>query len=488
MSFRLIALVYGFVAIGGGLLLIVGFTSIDTYVTQAQLGGGGIAILFGLYLVLVVSRKEHYHWGTYPSPTLRTLIGRDARGRAFRTVTTVAAISVVIGALFATMLLNSGAGYSINSIRDKLGAEVIVVPLGAVISRQPFYTFLYNASSNYVNANLADSVASVPGVKEVSPELLISQFTPSGGCGGLSIEYILAVDPAKNLMLRSWIPANVTRALAGNTAILGGEVPPFYTLPGQGKFYGVQLQQQARLPRTGTFMDHVLFISFDTANNMLQWQTIQMLTMHTADNSATMRQMLGALPLLTFQRGQVSDFSVKLQNGANADQVASQIQSTLGNVRALTVNSLVKSASLKLSGLLSIFSYAGGLVWVGSVLLVSTVTALAVNERRTEIGLIRAVGGTRRFINRMITAQTLLLASVAGLIGIVGGYVYFSTSYDAIQLATGIPYILPPLGELAGLVALAFLLAVVTGGVASLWPTKMANRLEPYEAIRRAIR
>lgn len=488
MSLKPIPLLYGIVAIGGGLLLTVGFTPTDPYVIQAQLGAGGIAILLGLYLVLVVSRREHHDWSTLPSPRLRTLIGRDARGRAFRTITTVAAISVVIGALFATMLLNSGAAYSINTIKDKLGGEIIVVPQATVISQQPFYTFLYNASSNYIDAALAQTLASVYGVKEVSPQLLISQFSPSGGCGGLSIEYILAVDPAANLMLRSWLPKNVTQPLAGNTAILGAEVPPFYTLPGQGKFYGVQLHQQARLPRTGTFMDHVLFISFDTANSMLQWQTIQMLTMHAAANSPEMAQMLGSFPPLTFQNGQVSDFSVKLQDGANADQVASQIESTLSNVRALTVNSLVKSASLKLSGLLSIFSYAGGLVWVGSVLLVSTVTTLAVNERRTEIGLIRAVGGTRRFISRMITAQALLLATVAGLIGIIGGYIYFSTSYNAIQLATGIPYILPPLGELAGLVALAFLLAVVTGGVASLWPTKIANRLEPYEAIRRGTR
>jgi putative ABC transport system permease protein len=486
LSLRLVPLVYGLVAIVGGLLLIVGFAPTDIYVSQAQLGVGAIAILAGLYLVLIVSGKEHYHWNTFPSPRLRTLIGRDARGRALRTVTTVAAISVVIGALFATMLLNAGAAYSINSIRDKLGAEVIVVPQSAVISQQPFYTFLYNASSNYVDSKLAQAVASVPGVKGVSPELLLSQFTPSGGCGGLSYEYILAVDPAKSLLLRSWLPANVTQPLAGNVAILGAEVPPFYTLPGQGKFYGIQLQQQARLPRTGTFMDHVLFVSFATANNMLQWQTIQMLTMHS--DRAAMAQMLGALPLLTFQPGQASDFSVKLQDGANADQVAAQIQSTIGNVHAVTVNSLVKSASLKLSGLLSIFSYAGGLVWVGSVLLVSMVTALAVNERRTEMGVIRAVGGTRNFIRRMIAAQTLLLASVAGVIGVIGGYSYFYASYDSVELATGIPFVLPPIGELAVLVLLASFLAILTGGVASLWPTRIANRLEPYEAIRRSIR
>ncbi|MBI3023834.1 MAG: FtsX-like permease family protein, partial [Thaumarchaeota archaeon] len=476
MSIRLIPFLYGLVAIGGGLLLTAGFRPTDPYVVQAQLGAGGIAILFGLYLVLVVAKKEEHHWSTFSSPRLRTLIGRDARGRAFRTITTVAAISVVIGALFATMLLNSGAAYSIDTIRDKLGGEIIVVPQAAVISQQPFYTFFYNTSSNYVNTDLAQTLASIPGVKEVSPELLISQFSPSGGCGGLSIEYIVAIDPANNLMLRSWLPGNVTQPLAANTAILGAEVPPFYTLPGQGKFYGVQLQQQARLPRTGTFMDHMLFISFDTAENMLQWQTIQMLTMHAAANSPEMAHMLGSLPPLTFQKGQVTDFSVKLQDGANAEQVASQIESTISNVRALTLNSLVKSASLRLSGLLSIFSYAGGLVWVGSVLLVSTVTTLAVNERRTEIGLIRAVGGTRGFIRRMVTAQTLLLASVAGLIGIIGGYAYFYTSYVSIELATGIPFVFPPLGELAGLMSIALLLAVLTGGVASLWPTRIANR------------
>src|SRR5207245_3009498 len=101
-----------------------------------------------------------------------------------------------------------------------------------------------------------------------------------------------------------WLPTKVGQSLGGYGAIAGGQVPEFAQRPGQGQYYGVQLQRQATLPRTGTFLDHVIFVSMETANKMLQWQK--------AGNDPARYGM----QTLSFQEGQISAVFVKFNQGA----------------------------------------------------------------------------------------------------------------------------------------------------------------------------
>jgi ABC-type lipoprotein release transport system permease subunit len=47
-----------------------------------------------------------------------------------------------------------------------------------------------------------------------------------------------------------------------------------------------------------------------------------------------------------------------------------------------------------------------------------------------------------------------------------------------------LPYLLPPLPVLQGLIVGAVIFAIITGLLASLLPAVIASRMEPYEAIR----
>ncbi|TMQ00705.1 MAG: ABC transporter permease [Thaumarchaeota archaeon] len=424
-----------------GLVLMTAFSTTDPFVLQAQLGIGGLAVLIGLYFVLVVSwRKPPVNLQNPPG--IRTLIRREASGRFLRTFATGAAIALVVGALFATNLLTSGAAYSVNQVRNRLGADLVVLPQGS--------------------------------------RLYLTEFSP-GGCGALDKVYLIAADPQSNFMLKSWLPANVTQPLTGTGAVVGFNVPAFYLLQDQGKFYGTQLALQARLPATGTFIDHVIFISFSTADAMLAWQT--------TNTTASSTQSAGKgynywLPPLSFQPGQASAFFVKLEDGTSATAAATRVQSSISNVHAFTLDSVVKSASIRYSGLLSTFSISGNLVWLGALFLVSAVTYLGVNERKGEIGLMRAVGAPRRFVARLIIAQTIALTTISGLLGVVVAWVVFSWFSTSIVMTVGLPFSVPPPLQLAELLALSTALSALTGTLASLWPARVATRTEPYEAAR----
>ena len=98
---------------------------------------------------------------------------------------------------------------------------------------------------------------------------------------------------------------------------------------------------------------------------------------------------------------------VKLGEGINPTTEAAVVSSEVAGVKAYTLDSLAKAASSQYSGLLSIFTFSGGLVWVGSLALVATVASLATNERRGEIGVIRTLGASKGFVRRLVASQTL---------------------------------------------------------------------------------
>ncbi len=483
MNLKRAPLTAGFLVGAAGVVLMTAFSTTDPFVLQAQLGIGGLAVLIGLYFVLVVS------WRNPPvnlqAPLgIGTLIRREASGRFLRTFATGAAIALVVGALFATNLLTSGAAFSVNQVRNRLGADLVVLPQGSSLSPQPFYTLVYTPQSTHINRSLVSVLAAVAGVKEVSPQLYLTEFSP-GGCGALDKVYLIAADPQSNFMLKSWLPANATGPLTGTGAVVGFNVPAFYLLQDQGKFYGTQLAVQARLPATGTFIDHVIFISFSTADAMLAWQT----TNTTASSTLSAGKSYNYwLPPLSFQPGQASAFFVKLEDGTSADTAATRVQSSISNVHAFTLDSVVKSASIRYSGLLSTFSITGNLVWLGALFLVSAVTYLGVNERKAEIGLMRAVGAPRGFVGRLIIAQTVALTTISGLLGVVVAWVVFNWFSTSIVMTVGLPFSVPPPLQLAEILALSTALSALTGALASLWPARVATRMEPYEAARLIVR
>jgi putative ABC transport system permease protein len=124
-----------------------------------------------------------------------------------------------------------------------------------------------------------------------------------------------------------------------------------------------------------------------------------------------------------------------------------------------------------------------------AVLSIFNTMNMAVIERTTEIGTIMALGTKPRGVLWLFLCEGLALGAIGGLIGLVAG--------TAIVLAVrhvGIPMPAPPGATMswvsepmwvASAVLSAFLLAVVTAGISSLYPAYKASRMEIADALRR---
>ena len=108
---------------------------------------------------------------------------------------------------------------------------------------------------------------------------------------------------------------------------------------------------------------------------------------------------------------------------------------------------------------------------------IANVMVISVLERRSEIGLRRALGATKGHIRLQFLTESLILAGLGGAAGVVLGTLITVVYASNRAWATVVPWYVP----VGGLAA-----ALAIGAVAGLYPAMRAARLAPTEALRSA--
>ena len=119
---------------------------------------------------------------------------------------------------------------------------------------------------------------------------------------------------------------------------------------------------------------------------------------------------------------------------------------------------------------------------VVSSIMIGIITYISVLERTKEIGILRAMGASKRDIRRVFNAETLIIGLCAGIIGIVFTVIICIPASAIVQYATGIPTIRAVLPWVGGvvLIAVSTILTVISG----LLPAGSASRKDPVVALR----
>ncbi len=105
---------------------------------------------------------------------------------------------------------------------------------------------------------------------------------------------------------------------------------------------------------------------------------------------------------------------------------------------------------------------------------VANIMIISVLERRSEIGLRRALGATKSHIRIQFLAEAVLLALLGGVvgvgIGVIATGVYASSKHELV--------VIPAIAWAGGIGA-----AIIIGAVAGLWPALRAARMSPTQAL-----
>ena len=118
---------------------------------------------------------------------------------------------------------------------------------------------------------------------------------------------------------------------------------------------------------------------------------------------------------------------------------------------------------------------------VVSSIMIAIITYISVIERTKEIGILRAIGASKKDISRVFNAETLIEGLTAGVLGILVTIIINIPANIIIKELTGISNLskLPTAGAII-LIIISVLLTVIAGFI----PAKIASKKDPVEALR----
>ncbi|MBQ7050102.1 MAG: ABC transporter ATP-binding protein/permease [Firmicutes bacterium] len=117
-----------------------------------------------------------------------------------------------------------------------------------------------------------------------------------------------------------------------------------------------------------------------------------------------------------------------------------------------------------------------------SSIMIGVITLISVQERTKEIGILRAIGASKKNVSRMFNAETMIIGFSAGLLGVVVTYLLCIPINAILHSVTGIPNLnaILPLNVAVILVLISVGLTLFAGII----PSRSAAKKDPVVALR----
>jgi len=172
---------------------------------------------------------------------------------------------------------------------------------------------------------------------------------------------------------------------------------------------------------------------------------------------------------------------VTVADGVDVEQARTAIEGVTGDYAALTVQDSTEykeEIAGQVDQILGLISALLGLSVLIALFGITNTLSLSVLERVRELGLLRAVGATRRQVRSIVRWESVLIAVLGAVFGTAVGAVFGWMSVQALA-DQGVSTFAFPVGQ----VVLAVLAAAVAGTLAAVLPARRAARVDVLRAL-----
>lgn len=396
---------------------------------------------------------------------------QDAFILSFRTVVSyrlrailiLLAMALGVAAVVVLTALGEGARRFVMNQFTALGTNLIIIIPGRSETAGGFIGALVGETPRDLTLDDAASLTTLPGVRRFAPlNVGLSEIS----AGGLLREVTLAGSTASLIAIRRMRLAqgSFTADNGPNPAeaVLGAKIA--HELFPKGNALGQRIRLGDRRFRVagifamqgesmGINTDELVLIPIDHAQALFNTQSLFRIMVEAESRSViepTKKSIRAAL---------------KLRHDGEEDVTIIGQDAILA-----TFDKILRALTLAVSGIAAISLAVAGI-------LVMNVMLVAVSQRTTEIGLLKAIGATHTDIRNLFLLETLWLAVAGAVVGIILGYL------GSLGLRLAYPQLpaYPPIW--ASLAAIAT--ALVTGIASSILPASKAARLNPVLALSR---
>jgi putative ABC transport system permease protein len=396
-----------------------------------------------------------------PSDALRvTSVG--LRARPLRAALSALGIAIGTAAIVAVLGLSSSSQAGLLSEIDRLGTNMLTIEAGQSLTGQEAQ-LPREAPGRITLLEHAEQIAHTALIK--SKNVYRSRLIPVTNTGGLQVRAaslnLLSVLHT-GLARGAWLnPGTARQPVAVLGSVAAQRLGIDRTFPDQRVWLGGQWFNVAGVLGPSPLepdIDNSALIGYPAAEQYLGYVSL-VHTVRRAGPPTSIYVRAG-----TDHVAAVQALLAPTANPESPDEVNVSQPSD-----ALTARAAAAGAFDSLFLGLGVVALIVGAVGVANIMIISVL------ERRSEIGLRRALGATRQQIRTQFLGESILLAAIGGVVGVIAGAVatviYASSKHWAIVI---------PVQAWAGGIASA----VLIGAFAGLMPAVRASRLPPTVALR----
>lgn len=367
------------------------------------------------------------------------IILANARRRKARLVMTISGIAIGVATLFALLSLSAGIEQALDREISGMGANILLLPEGC-----PYELTLAlmqgSDAFEHIPSDVFPSIVAVENV-DVAVPVVVGKAKVNG-----QLTSIYGTTP-EILRVRQWGIDRLEGAVIGSDVAekLNVAVGDTLTL----RLYAeAQLEVTQVLEPTQGRDDTFVFVPLGIAQQVLglEDRLSAVLIRTTSIAAATQTQ---------YKLGRMSD----IQAVPPSDVFA----------RLMELFASIKQTLIMITGI----------AIVAGVLTTMNTMTMAVYERKQEIGILRALGSTRRNVFRLFVTESLMLSLIGGFIGLIAGFV--ATQFLPRTSGFGLEAT-PQFSFLYIVICLA--VAVIVGVASSLYPAMAAARTQPIKTLR----
>jgi len=369
-----------------------------------------------------------------------------------RSALTMLGIAASVGVLFSVLSFNRGFNEGLAAELERTGLHFMVVPSGCAHGVAALV--LHGAViPKFLDTRVMPRLKGTDGIALATPILVAQLPDPQRGkvdlIYGVDMTVLAAIKPGWQITGR--IPTSDDEVLLGFEVAQHEKLKPGDRFASPG---GVPLVVAGVVGLTGSQDDAFVYLPIQTAQKLLDQEDV------------------------------ATAIGVRVSDPERMKGIIDTLAAEIPGIQIVTMGEVMNSIAN-----LAAAARALSLAFVLIAVLISAVGVMnsilmAVFERTQEIGMMRAVGASRRDIFRIILEETTLLAAGGGLVGIA--VAIFGSRLIEAFVRTVMPYV--PSGKLISFDPLlavgsvAFILVI--GLTAGLYPAWKASKINPIEAIK----
>jgi putative ABC transport system permease protein len=384
---------------------------------------------------------------------------KNLRRKTFRTAVLVSAIALLVSLLIFAISFTVSVASSLKKSSERLGADLVVVPVGARGFAEEFLLESKNTSF-YMPISIIDKVKKIEGIETITHHTYLSSI--SGLCCDIMPTRIVAYNPETDFIINPWLQKSLGRPLEIGEAIAGfgtSENLGLGLLDIEATIFNNRFKIVGVLEQTGTGLDHALFMTEENLKNIIE---------------------SGKSPL---KKGQISIIFTKLKKGYDPDFVGRVLEGEIPEVDVVARSDMGEKFISTLADINKIFLLTTVLASILTTFLVWAIFSAIANERSKEIGIMRALGAKEIHIVKLYLLEVLVLGLLGSLLGVLAGTYLSELLAGSFSLLKNISAGLTGIQQTAiALVGLVIGTAICVTG--AMMPINRIKKMEPLLVIK----